>query len=73
MKDMRFTRIFPLTVLSVLILAGCGMSYEETKRLRQEQQQQAFREDSAALSSSTGEFHVTDMKSAMPREGLSVT
>ena len=49
MKDMRFTRIFPLTVLSVLILAGCGMSYEETKRLRQEQQQQAFREDSAAL------------------------
>lgn len=49
MKDMRFTRIFPLTVLSVLILVGCGMSYEETKRLRQEQQQQAFREDSAAL------------------------
>ena len=31
------------------LLVGCGMSYEETKRLRQEQQKQALREDSAAL------------------------
>ena len=48
-KDMRFTRIFLPAVLSVLILAGCGMSYEETKRLKHERQQQALREDSAAL------------------------
>lgn len=32
-----------------MLLVGCGMSYEETKRLRQEQQKQALREDSAAL------------------------
>lgn len=48
-KDMRFKRIFLPAVLSVLILAGCGMSYEETKRLKHERQQQALREDSAAL------------------------
>ena len=33
----------------LLVLVGCGMSYEETKRLKQEQQRQALREDSAAL------------------------
>ena len=31
------------------LLAGCGQSYEETKRLRQEQQKRELREDSAAL------------------------
>ncbi|MBQ8949078.1 MAG: ABC transporter substrate-binding protein [Prevotella sp.] len=31
------------------LLAGCGQSYEETKRLKQERQQKALREDSAAL------------------------
>ena len=31
------------------LLAGCGMSYEETKRLKQEQIQRELREDSAAL------------------------
>ena len=36
-------------VVGLLILAGCGMSYEETKRLNQERRKQAFREDSAAL------------------------
>ena len=36
--------------LSLLgLLAGCGQSYEETKRLRQEQQKRELREDSAAL------------------------
>lgn len=33
----------------LLVLVGCGMSYEETKRLKHERQQQALREDSAAL------------------------
>ena len=31
------------------LLAGCGQSYEETKRLRQEQQRRELSEDSAAL------------------------
>ena len=31
------------------LLAGCGMSYEETKRLKQEQVRRELREDSAAL------------------------
>ena len=31
------------------LLSACGRSYEETKRLRQEQQQRYLREDSAAL------------------------
>lgn len=39
--------IIGLTLLG--LLAGCGRSYEETKRLRQEQQQRDLREDSAAL------------------------
>lgn len=46
---MKYTKISPLIALIGLILTGCGMSYEETKRLRQEQQHQAQREDSAAL------------------------
>ena len=39
--------IIGLSLLALLV--GCGMSYEETKRLRQEQQKQALREDSVAL------------------------
>ena len=46
---MKSAKIFPLVALLVLMLAGCGMSYEEQKRQRQEQRQQALREDSAAL------------------------
>ena len=33
----------------LFVLTGCGMSYEETKRLNQERHRQALREDSAAL------------------------
>ena len=36
-----------LTLLG--LLAACGQSYEETKRLRQEQKKRELREDSAAL------------------------
>lgn len=39
--------IIGITLLG--LLAGCGQSYEETKRLRQEQQKRDLREDSAAL------------------------
>ena len=39
--------IIGLTLLG--LLSACGRSYEETKRLRQEQQQRYLREDSAAL------------------------
>jgi NitT/TauT family transport system substrate-binding protein len=46
---MKYARIWLIIVACLLILAGCGMSYEETKRLKQEQQRQAMREDSAAL------------------------
>lgn len=36
-------------IVAALVLFGCGQSYEETKRLKKEQQKLAFREDSAAL------------------------
>ena len=36
-------------MVAALVVYGCGQSYEETKRLRQEQQKQLLREDSAAL------------------------
>ena len=36
-------------MVAALVVCGCGQSYEETKRLRQEQQKQLLREDSAAL------------------------
>ena len=35
--------------LGVLLLAACGQSYEETKRLTREQKREAARKDSAAL------------------------
>ena len=40
---------FSLLFLFTLADSGCGQSYEETKRLKQEQRKQALREDSAAL------------------------
>ena len=36
-------------LMLLALLAGCGQSYEETKRLRQEQQRRELSEDSAAL------------------------
>ena len=36
-------------ILTVLMLIGCGQSYEETKRLSRQQRLQLAREDSAAL------------------------
>lgn len=36
-------------IVLLALLIGCGQSYEETKRLRQEQQKRELREDSAAL------------------------
>ena len=38
-----------LGITLIGLLAGCGMSYEETKRLKQEQVRRELREDSAAL------------------------
>ena len=39
----------PTVVLAALLLAGCGQSYEETKRLTRAQRLKLAREDSAAL------------------------
>ena len=38
-----------LAALTVLLIAACGQSYEETKRITREQRREAFRRDSAAL------------------------
>lgn len=40
---------FIILFLGVLLLAACGQSYEETKRLTREQKREAARKDSAAL------------------------
>ena len=42
-------RKISLFLLLVCLIAGCGQSYEETKRLSREQRQKLAREDSAAL------------------------
>ena len=47
--DMRYTKILPLMLVGLLLLAGCSQSYEETKRLTKAQRLKAMREDSAAL------------------------
>ena len=47
--DMRYTKILPLVLLGLLLLAGCSESYEETKRITKAQRLKAMREDSAAL------------------------
>ena len=36
-------------IIALLVVAGCGMSYEETKRLTRQQRLKLWREDSAAL------------------------
>ena len=36
-------------IIALLVLVGCGQSYEETKRLTREQRLRMWREDSAAL------------------------
>ena len=46
---MRYTKILPLVLLGLLLLAGCSESYEETKRMNRTQRRKALREDSAAL------------------------
>ena len=49
MNKMKYTRIFAIVMTGLLVLAGCGQSYEETKRLSREQRKKLAREDSAAL------------------------
>ena len=49
MNKMKYTRIFAIVMTGLLVLAGCGQSYEETKRLSREQRKKLVREDSAAL------------------------
>ena len=48
-NNMKYIRIFTIVLTGLLILAGCGQSYEETKRLSREQRLKLAREDSAAL------------------------
>ena len=49
MNKMKYTKIFTIVMTGLLVLAGCGQSYEETKRLSREQWKKLAREDSAAL------------------------
>lgn len=49
MNKMKYTKIFIIVMTGLLVLAGCGQSYEETKRLSREQRKKLAREDSAAL------------------------
>ena len=42
-------KLIPFTVAVLLLLAACGQSYEETKRITREQRREAWRKDSAAL------------------------
>ena len=48
-KNMRYSKIFPIIIIGLLLLAGCGQSYEETKRISREQRLKQQKEDSAAL------------------------
>ena len=48
-NNMKYIRIFIFVVAGLLILIGCGQSYEETKRLTRAQRMRLAREDSAAL------------------------
>ena len=47
--DMRYTKVFTLVLMGLLVVAGCGQSYEETKRITRAQRLKALKEDSAAL------------------------
>ena len=49
MNKMKYTKIFIIVMTGLLVLAGCGQSYEETKRLSREHRKKLAREDSAAL------------------------
>ena len=49
MNRMKYTRIIAIVITGLLVLVGCGQSYEETKRLSKEQRKKLAREDSAAL------------------------
>ena len=42
-------KIIPIMIIASLLVAACGRSYEETKRLTREQRREAARKDSAAL------------------------
>ena len=42
-------KIVPIIIIACLLLAACGQSYEETKRLTRQQRREAARQDSAAL------------------------
>lgn len=42
-------KLIPFTVAVLLLLAACGQSYEETKRITRQQRREAWRKDSAAL------------------------
>lgn len=46
---MKHMRRITIALLGVLLLAACGQSYEETKRISREQRREAARKDSAAL------------------------
>ena len=48
MKKKGFVRAL-LAVVAVLLVAACGQSYEETKRITRQQRLEAWRKDSAAL------------------------
>ena len=48
-NKMKYIRIFTIVMTGLLMLASCGQSYEETKRLTREQRLKLAREDSAAL------------------------
>ena len=45
----RMKKFFPLAIGCLLLLAACGQSYEETKRLSRQQRLAEMRKDSAAL------------------------
>ena len=47
--DMRYPKVFTLVLMGLLLVAGCGQSYEETKRITRAQRLKALKEDSAAL------------------------
>ena len=42
-------KIVPIIIIACLLLAACGQSYEETKRITRQQRREAARKDSAAL------------------------
>ena len=47
--NMRYTKILLPVVVALMMMAGCGQSYEETKRITRQQRLKMLKEDSAAL------------------------